>query len=67
MKEFAFFLKYILPNITDVIPCDEGELYVYYLNAGVLQSTVMPLNDYETAVEHQNKINGLLDRMVGLG
>lgn len=66
MKKFKYFLKCILPNIINVVPTDIGELYVYYLKDGVLQTTVMPLNDYEIAVAHSNKINGLMDRMAGL-
>lgn len=66
MKKFAYFIKYILPNIINVVPTDVGELYVYYLKDGVLQTTVTTLDNYEIAVGHSNKINGLMDRIAGL-
>lgn len=66
MKKYIYFLTCILPNIQNIVPTDEGVLYVYYIRRGVLQTTLMPLNDYEIAIQHSSKINGLMDRMAGL-
>lgn len=66
MKKFLFFLSVVLPNIQHINVTDDNCLYVSYAKAGVLHSILMPLNDYEIAVGHSNKINGLMDKVNGL-
>lgn len=63
MKRFIYFINRVLPNVTCVIPMDDGSLYVYSRNKrGGVTETIMPINDYETAVSIKQKVDGMLDR-----
>jgi len=66
MKKFAFFLSVVLPNIQQVNMTDDNCVCVSYKIHGEIQSTLMTLTNYEIAVGHSNKINGLIDRISGL-
>ena len=64
MKKLQFFLKVIVHGISEVIPMDDGSLFITY-DQGTKQ-TLMPITDYENAVALKEKIDGLRDRIAGL-
>lgn len=63
MKKYAFFLRTILPNINQVIPMDDGALYITFNNER--DQILMDPFDYETATRQQQRIRGLVDRITG--
>lgn len=64
MKKFLYFIAKILPNISTVVPMDDGSLYITYNNGK--NQIVMSACDYENAIWQKQKIDGLIDRVIGL-
>lgn len=66
MKKFAYLLTLIVPHIVCANCHDDGHITVTYKKGSELSHTVMPLKDYENAVDRNRKIYGIMDRIHGL-
>jgi hypothetical protein len=66
MKKFAYLLTLIIPHIVHANCHDDGHISVTYKRGSQTKSTIMPLKDYENAVDRNRKMYGLLDKIHGL-
>lgn len=66
MKKFAYLLSFIVPQITSTYVTDDGAVYIQFLRGNTKKDAIVPLKDYESAVDRNRKIYGLFDKINGL-